>query len=204
MFGRQVARRDYPAAVNGLVPAVVVVLVAELGDKSQLLALSLAARGRPVAVLAGIAVAAAGIHALSVIAGAALRSAVPTTALSVAAGAVFLAFAVWTLLAEEPEADVGSPRRRAGSVALTAGVAFLVAEIGDKTMLATVALASANGPLGTWVGATLGTVAADALAVVVGHRLGRRLPVRVVRAVAAASFAVVGIVVLLGAATGGD
>ena len=190
--------------MDGLLPAVVVVLVAELGDKSQLLALSLAARGRPVAVLAGIAVAAAGIHAVSVTVGAALRAAVPTKPLSVAAGVVFLGFAVWTLLAEEPDADLAGPRRRAGSVALTAGVAFLVAEIGDKTMLATVALASANGALGTWAGATLGTVAADALAVVVGHRLGRRLPVRVVRAVAAASFAVVGIVVLLGAATAGD
>lgn len=188
--------------MDGLAPAVAVVLLAELGDKSQLVALSLATRGRPLAVLGGIAVAAALVHGLSVSVGTALRAALPTEGLAVAAGVVFLGFAVATLLWSEPVADApaGLPRRR--SLALAAGLAFFVAEIGDKTMLATVALASTGGPVGTWVGATVGTVAADALAVLVGHRLGRRLPFRVVRVVAAASFAVVGVVVLVGAADG--
>ncbi len=78
---------------------------------------------------------------------------------------------------------------------------MLIAEIGDKTMLTTVALASTSGPLGTWMGATLGTVVADAVAVVVGHRLGRRLPFRAVRIVGAVGFAVVGVAVLVGTAT---
>ena len=182
-------------------PAFAVVALAELGDKSQLIALSLATRGRPLAVLTGIAAAAALIHAISVTVGAGLRAVLPTQGLAIGAGVVFLAFALATLLWREPESGPDDAVRipRARSLALTAAVAFLVAEIGDKTMLATVALASAGGPLGTWLGATTGTVVADAAAVVVGHRLGRRLPLRSLRLVAAASFAVVGVIVLVGA-----
>lgn len=155
-------------------------------------------------VLAGIAVGAALVHGVSVSVGTALRAALPTEGLAVAAGLVFLAFAAATLLWSEPEPDTPTPVPRAGSLAVAAAVAFVVAEIGDKTMVATVALASTASPFGTWVGATAGTVAADAAAVLVGHRLGRRLPFRVVRIVAAASLALIGVVVLLGGATGGS
>ncbi len=174
--------------------------LAELGDKSQLIALSLATRGHPLAVLAGIAMGAGVVHAASVTVGTALRAALPTRALGVVAGVVFLAFAAATLLRSQPNpASTRFPRGR--SMVVTAALAFVLAEMGDKTMLATVALASSGGPVGTWAGATAGTVVADAVAVVVGHRLGRRLPTRVVRLVAAASFAVVGVVVLVGSTT---
>lgn len=163
--------------------------------------MSLATRGRPVAVLAGIAAGAALVHGVAVTVGAALRAALPREGLATVAGLVFLAFAVATLLWSDPEPDAPPRPPRARSLVVAAAVAFLAAEIGDKTMLATVALASTSLPLGTWVGATLGTVVADAVAVVVGHRLGRRLPFRVVRILAAAGFAVVGVAVLAGAAT---
>ncbi|MDP9005295.1 MAG: TMEM165/GDT1 family protein [Actinomycetota bacterium] len=186
--------------MDGLVPAFAVVALAELGDKSQLIALSLATRGRPLAVLAGIAMGAGVVHAASVTVGTALRAALPTRGLGLAAGVVFLAFAAATLLWSQPDpASTRLPRAR--SLVVTAALGFVLAELGDKTMLATVALASSGGTVGTWAGATAGTVVADAVAVVVGHRLGRRLPTRVVRLVAAASFAVVGVVVLVGSTT---
>jgi putative Ca2+/H+ antiporter (TMEM165/GDT1 family) len=167
-----------------------VVFVAELGDKSQLMALTFATRYRPVLVMVGIAVATALINAISVAVGYGLGLALPTRWIAVAAGLVFIGFAIWTLLDAEEDRDV--PARAGHSVVFTVGSAFLLAELGDKTMLATITLASQNGWAGTWLGATLGMVAATAIAIVVGRQLGKRLPERVVRLAAAALFAVVG------------
>jgi Ca2+/H+ antiporter, TMEM165/GDT1 family len=80
---------------------------------------------------------------------------------------------------------------------MAVGSAFLLAELGDKTMLATITLASQNGWAGTWLGATLGMVAAAALAIIVGRQLGKRLPERAVRYVAAALFAGFGVWLLV-------
>ncbi len=76
------------------------------------------------------------------------------------------------------------------------GVAFFLAELGDKTMLATITLATQEGWLGTWIGSTVGMVAADALAIVVGARLGRRLPDRQIRMGATAAFAIFGLLLI--------
>jgi len=184
--------------VEAALIALGVVFVAELGDKSQLIALTFASRGRPLAVLAGIAVAVAVLQALAVGVGAALSEAIPARTLEIAAGVAFLAFALWSLRGDDDEdVDVDVPRS-AGRVAVAAGVAFFVAELGDKTQLATLTLASTNGALGTWVGAVLGEVAADALAVVVGARVGARVPARAMRLLSAAAFAVFGVLLLLG------
>ncbi|MEZ5258002.1 MAG: TMEM165/GDT1 family protein [Ilumatobacteraceae bacterium] len=83
------------------------------------------------------------------------------------------------------------------SVFWTVGIAFFLAELGDKTMLATITLATDNGLLGTWIGSTLGMVAADALAIVVGQQLGARLPERTVRIGAAITFVVFGVLLIL-------
>lgn len=176
-----------------------VVFVAELGDKSQLMALTFATRYRPVLVLAGITVATAAINAVSVAVGYGLGLALPTRWISVAAGLVFVGFAIWTLLDTDEDGDV--PARAGHSVILTVGSAFLLAELGDKTMLATVTLASQNGWAGTWIGATAGMVAAVAIAIAVGRHLGRRLPERAIRLTAAALFAVFGIWLLVDALT---
>ena len=173
-----------------------VVFVAELGDKSQLLALTLATRYRALPVLAGLALAAAGLMMLAVAAGAALSAALPTAALSVVAGLAFLVFAVLTLRSPAGQDDAeltGAPRQP--GVVPVAG-AFAVAELGDKTMLATLALAANNGAVGTWFGATAGMVAASSLAVLVGSQLGTRLPERVVRVGAAVMFAAFGMLLL--------
>jgi putative Ca2+/H+ antiporter (TMEM165/GDT1 family) len=171
-----------------------IIFVAELGDKSQLMAMTFAARYRATTILLAITVATAVVHLFSVLVGAVLGAALPTDAISVVAGVAFLAFAAWTIRGDELDED---ERERAGrnsrSVFWTVGIAFFLAELGDKTMLATVTLATDNGLVGTWIGSTLGMVAADALAIVVGQQLGARLPERTVKVGAAVTFVAFGI-----------
>lgn len=174
-----------------------VVFVAELGDKSQLLALALAARYRPLPVLAGIALGSAFMFAVSVAVGALVGAALPTQVINVVAGVAFVGFGLWTLRGDDDEEDEEAPEVAAHSVVLTTAGAFLVAELGDKTMLATITLASTNGVLGTWGGATLAMVAADALAIAIGALLGARLPERAIRIGAAVLFFVFGAVLIV-------
>jgi len=175
-----------------------VIFVAELGDKSQLMALAFAARYRPWPILIGITIATAVVHAASVAIGAVVGAQLPTRAISICAGLAFFAFAAWTLRGDElNDDDEARAGRRARSAVVAAGVAFFLAELGDKTMLATVTLATTEGVVGTWAGSTLGMVAADGLAIVVGRQLGSRLPARAIRIGAAASFVVFGALLLL-------
>jgi putative Ca2+/H+ antiporter (TMEM165/GDT1 family) len=174
-----------------------IIFVAELGDKSQLMAMTFAARYRAVTILAAITVATAVIHLFSVLLGAAVGVALPTKAISVVAGVAFLGFAAWTLRGDqldEDESTRAAQSRR--SVFLTVALAFLLAELGDKTMLATVTLATDNGLIGTWLGSTLGMVGADALAIVVGQQLGARLPERVIKVGAALTFVIFGLLLI--------
>lgn len=175
-----------------------IIFVAELGDKSQLMALAFAARYRPLPILLGITAATALVHAFSVVAGTMLGSALPTRTISIVAGIAFLGFAAWTIRGDRlDDAEAARASRSAGSAVAAAAVAFSLAELGDKTMLATITLATTEGPLGTWVGSTLGMVAADALAILVGAQLGRRLPERTIKIGAAASFVVFGVILLV-------
>lgn len=174
-----------------------VIFVAELGDKSQLMALAFAARYRALPVLAGITIATAVVHALSVVVGMSVGAAMPTEVISVVAGVAFLAFGAWTLRGDSlSEAEAARAQRSNRSALVAASVAFFLAELGDKTMLATITLATTEGAFGTWVGSTLGMVAADALAIVVGSQLGARLPERAIRIGAAVSFFVFGAVLI--------
>ena len=174
-----------------------IIFLAELGDKSQLMAMTFAARYRALTILLAITVATALVHLFSVLLGAALGAALPTDAISVVAGVAFLGFAAWTLRGDTLDDDEAARAARGGrSVFFTVGVAFFLAELGDKTMLATVTLATDNGLLGTWLGSTLGMVAADGLAILVGQQLGARLPERTVRIGAAAIFLVFGLLLI--------
>ena len=97
--------------------------------------------------------------------------------ISVAAGVAFLGFAAWTLRGDElSEDEAAKARTSQGAAILAVAVAFFLAELGDKTMLATITLATREGWFGTWVGSTVGMVAADALAIGVGALLGKKLP----------------------------
>jgi Ca2+/H+ antiporter, TMEM165/GDT1 family len=171
-----------------------VIFVAELGDKSQLMAMTFATRFKTWPVLIGITIATAVVHLVSVAVGYGLGAALPTGWISLVAAIAFLAFGAWTLRGDKLTEDEKSKAERStGSAILAVGGAFFLAELGDKTMLATITLATQHGWLGTWVGSTIGMVAADALAILVGRLLGRHLPEKAIRYGAAVLFAIFGI-----------
>jgi putative Ca2+/H+ antiporter (TMEM165/GDT1 family) len=180
-----------------------VIFVAELGDKSQLMAMTFATRYKARDVIVGITVATAVVHLASVGIGAAVGDgfADHQGVISIVAGIAFLLFAAWTLRGDElTDAEADKARRSKGLAVVAVGVAFFLAELGDKTMLATITLATREGWFGTWLGSTVGMVAADALAIVVGIALGRRLPERVIKYGAAGAFFVFGVLLVLGGA----
>ena len=175
-----------------------IIFLAELGDKSQLMALTFAARYKAATILIAIGIATAVVHLVSVLLGAAVGVALPSRTISVIAGFAFLGFAAWTLRGDELDDDAAARAEQSTrSVLFTVGIAFFLAELGDKTMLATVTLATEHGLVGTWIGSTLGMVAADALAIVIGQQLGARLSGRVIKIGAAVTFVVFGVLLIL-------
>jgi putative Ca2+/H+ antiporter (TMEM165/GDT1 family) len=175
-----------------------VIFVAELGDKSQLMALAFATRYRAIDVLVGISLATLFVHLGSVVLGATVAAALPTDAIAIVAGIAFFVFAAWTLRGDTLDEDEASkPMRTTGSIILAVGTAFFLAELGDKTMLATITLATREEPVGTWLGSTAGMVVADAIAIAVGKFLGSRLPERAIRYGATASFVIFGVLLIL-------
>ncbi len=174
-----------------------VVALAEIGDKTQLLALLLAARFRaPWPITFGILVATVANHALASAVGVWLVGLIGPGALRWILGISFLAMAAWTLIPDEaPEQDTARPRF---GVFLTTVVAFFLVEMGDKTQIATVALAAQfHSLLPVVIGTTVGMLLANVPVVFAGDALMRRVPLKVVRTVAALSFAVLGVFVLL-------
>jgi len=186
--------------VHALLLSFGVIFVAELGDKSQLMALAFAARYKALPVLAGITLATAVVHAVSVLVGVSVGNALPTETISFIAGLAFLVFGAWTLRGDRLSAEEEAKADRSTtSAVVAASVAFFLAELGDKTMLATITLATTEGAWGTWAGSTLGMVAADALAIVVGAQLGARLPERAIKIGAALAFFIFGAILIAGA-----
>jgi putative Ca2+/H+ antiporter (TMEM165/GDT1 family) len=184
--------------MNAILVSFAVIFVAEMGDKSQLMALTFATRYRAVPILIGITVATAAVHAASVFVGAVLAVALPTGVINVVAGLAFLGFAAWTWRGDRLDDDEAAKADRdSRSAILAASGAFFLAELGDKTMLATITLATTHGAFGVWLGSTLGMVAADALAIGVGKALGARLPERAIRIGATAAFAAFGVLLLI-------
>ncbi|MER7501001.1 TMEM165/GDT1 family protein [Nonomuraea pusilla] len=174
-----------------------VIFLAELGDKSQLMAMTFATRFKMWPVLAGITIATTAVHLGSVAVGGLIGDALPTKVIAAVAGLAFLGFALWTLRGDElSEEESLKAQRTTRNAIIAVTVAFFLSELGDKTMLATITLATQHGWFGTWIGSTVGMVAADALAIAVGRMLGRHLPEKVIRYGAAAAFAVFGVVLL--------
>jgi putative Ca2+/H+ antiporter (TMEM165/GDT1 family) len=164
-----------------------------IGDKTQLLALVLAARYRkPVPIILGILIATLANHALAAWAGAAVAGWVGGETMRWILVATFLAMAAWCLVPDK--ADEGPQAAREAGAFLATLVAFFIVEIGDKTQIATVALAARfNSLLMVTAGTTLGMMLANAPVVLFGDAIARRLPLRIVRAVAAILFAALGI-----------
>jgi putative Ca2+/H+ antiporter (TMEM165/GDT1 family) len=190
--------------VTGFFAALVVsfgvIFVAELGDKSQLMALTFATRFRALPVLLGITVATAVVHAVSVAVGYGLGAALPTGWIALVAALAFVAFGFWTLRGDTlSDTERARARTSTRSATVAVAAAFFLAELGDKTMLATITLATRYGWFGTWLGSTVGMVAADALAIVAGRQLGKHLPERTIKYGASALFFLFGVWLLVDA-----
>ena len=180
-----------------------VVFLAELGDKSQLMALAMAAKHRARDVFIGMFFAILIMFAIAVGLGALLGTFLDDyrDVVTIGAGVVFLLFAVWTLRDDddddEEELDTLSPTAASRTVITAAFTAFVVAELGDKTQLASATLAMRDGFWPVYLGSVAGEVAAIGLAIVVGAVAGKHLPERLIRYGAAALFAVFGVIMIV-------
>ncbi len=175
------------------------VFAAEMGDKTQLVALAFATRYTTQTVLLGVLVATLLVHLFSVGLGEIVGLTIPVFWVHVLAGVAFIAFGLWTLRGDELSDDDHLTERRWGPL-MTVGTTFFLAELGDKTMLMTVTLASQHHSfVSVWLGSTLGMVVADGLAIVVGRVVGAQLPERLIKFGAATIFLVTGAVTIIGA-----
>ncbi len=172
------------------------VFVAELGDKTQLVALGFGARYRLAPVLAGVVAAYATTNLLSVVVGGLLGAALPTRAIGLGGGVLFLGFALWTLRSDGEEVDEEDTTGDR-SVFWSVAVAMFVAELGDKTMLATATLAAQGNPVLVWLGATIGIILSGTLGVLLGRAFGARLPERATRIGSAVLFAAFGLALII-------
>ncbi len=174
------------------------VALAEIGDKTQLLAFILAARfKKPVPIIAGILCATLVNHGLAGALGAWISATVSPGVMRWVLGLSFLGMAAWTLIPDKIEEEEMQVAKRFGVFGATL-VSFFLAEMGDKTQLATVALAAHYGaPLLVVIGTTAGMLLADVPAVYVGHRFAAAIPMKLVHMIAAGIFAVMGALTLL-------
>ena len=176
-----------------------VVALAEIGDKTQLLAFILAARfKKPVPIILGILAATIINHGLAGALGAWITSMVNPEMLRWVLGASFIGMAIWTLIPDKIEEEETQIAKHLGVFGATF-ITFFLAEMGDKTQIATIALAAHYAaPLAVVVGTTLGMLIADVPAVFIGNKFAAKIPMRLVHSIAAAIFAVMGVVTLVG------
>lgn len=188
----------YNQAMESLLFSTGVVALAEMGDKTQLLAFILAARfKKPLPIIAGILCATVVNHGLAGALGAWITSLVTPDILRWVLGVSFLGMAAWTLVPDKIEEEETQIAKQMGVFGATL-VTFFLAEMGDKTQFATIALAAKySSPIWVVVGTTLGMLIADVPAVFVGDRFAAKIPMKLVHSIAAAMFAVMGVLALL-------
>ena len=177
-----------------------VVALAEIGYKTQLLAFILAARfKKPLPIILGILAATVVNHGLAGALGAWITSAVSPEILRWVLGISFIGMAIWTLIPDKIEDEETQVAKRLGVFGATL-ITFFLAEMGDKTQVATIALAAHYAtPVLVVLGTTLGMLIADVPAVFIGDKLSARIPMKLVHSIAAAIFALLGVATLLGA-----
>ena len=184
--------------MEALLVSIGIVALAEIGDKTQLLTLVLAARYRkPWPIVAGIFVATLVNHGIAGAVGAWLTRTIGPEAMRWILGVSFIAMAAWMLVPDKLDEDDSATKQR-GGVFLTTTILFFFVEIGDKTQIATVALAARfDSLMAVVMGTTIGMILANAPVAFFGEALAKRLPVRAVHVVAAIVFAVLGAGVLV-------
>ena len=176
-----------------------VVALAEIGDKTQLLAFLLATRfKKPLPIIAGILVATILNHSLAGALGAWITATLSPEALRWILGLSFIGMAVWTLIPDKIEEEEMQVAKKFGVFGATL-ITFFLAEMGDKTQIATVAMAAHYpDPVLVVIGTTLGMLIADVPAVYIGDRFAAKIPMKLVHGIAAAMFAAMGVATLLG------
>ncbi|NCV87551.1 MAG: TMEM165/GDT1 family protein [Oxalobacteraceae bacterium] len=177
-----------------------VVALAEIGDKTQLLAFILAARfKKPLPIILGILAATVINHGLAGALGAWITSTISPEVLRWVLGASFIGMAIWTMIPDKIEEEETQVAQRFGIFGATF-ITFFLAEMGDKTQIATVAMAAHyTAPLMVVIGTTLGMLIADVPAVFAGDKLANKIPMKLVHSIAAAVFALLGVATLMGA-----
>ncbi|KUH94324.1 TMEM165/GDT1 family protein [Mycobacterium sp. IS-3022] len=187
--------------LTAILVSLAVIFVAELGDKSQLITMTYSLRHRWWVVLSGVGIAAMLVHGLSVAIGHFLGLTLPERPIAFVASIAFLLFALWTWRERSDDGEevrIAEPRFVVPAIVSS----FVLAELGDKTMLATVALASDHHWAGVWIGATAGMVLADGAAIAAGRLLHKRLPERFLHGLASVLFLLFGLWLLFDSALG--
>ncbi len=183
--------------MTAFLAAVFMVTIAEMGDKTQLLAMAFATRFKAKDVLIGVFLATILNHAMAVAIGELLTTKIPLSYIQVAAALSFILFGLWTLRGDKLEGE-DQKTTRFGPIG-TVAVAFFIAELGDKTQLATIALAAKyHAPVMILMGTTLGMLIADALGIWVGVLMGKKIPETLVKTISAGIFIFFGVLGLYG------
>jgi len=177
--------------VTAFLTSLVIVVLAEMGDKTQLLAMAFASRFRWQTVMWGVFVATAANHLFAVLVGNYLTNIIPLNYIKIAASASFIIFGLWTLRGDTLE---GEDKRFNFGPFWTVAIAFFIAEMGDKTQLATVALAAEfNTIIPVWIGTTAGMIIADAIGIIAGIVLHKNIPEKKIKWFAALVFIAFGL-----------
>jgi putative Ca2+/H+ antiporter (TMEM165/GDT1 family) len=180
-------------SVAAFTASLALIIVGEMGDKTQFIAMSFATKYNPYKVLLAIFIATVANFAITVVIGQLLTTIVPVDIISLAASLSFIGFGLWTLRPEKEKEENPKPSRF--GVVGTVGLAFFIAEFGDKTQLATLSLAAQyRDAVAVLVGATLGMLVADGIGIVIGVALGKKIPEKIIKWVSAAIFIVFGLV----------
>lgn len=187
--------------LNAFAISTVVLFLAEFGDKSQLMAMALAARYRTRTVVVGILIATFGGHALWVLVGTFAAGHLDPNVTKVVAGVANLGFAAWTLRGDSLNDEERNRTESGGRwVLLTITITFLLSEFGDKTMVQTMTMGATHEPIGAWLGSSVGMAAADLLAIAAGTALASRVSPQTIKYFAALFFALFGLSLLASAA----
>jgi putative Ca2+/H+ antiporter (TMEM165/GDT1 family) len=178
--------------MTAFISSLVFVVLAEMGDKTQLLAMAFATRYRWQTVMWGVFVATVFNHLFAVVVGNYITRFIPLSYVQIAAAASFIIFGLWTIRGDELN---GEDKATGRSPFWTVAIAFFIAEMGDKTQLATIALAAQfNTVLPVWLGTTSGMMVADAIGILIGVVFGKRIPERAVKWFAAIVFIAFGVI----------
>jgi putative Ca2+/H+ antiporter (TMEM165/GDT1 family) len=185
--------------MEALFTSSMIVALAEIGDKTQLLAILLATKYRkPLPIIAGIFVATIANHFLAALIGSQVASLLDSAAFRYAIGAGFIAMAAWTLIPDKLDDDDGAPKDARFGAFIATAIAFFIVEMGDKTQVATIALGAQfqDAVVLVTMGTTLGMMIANVPAVYLGHVVHEKVPLGVVRAIAALLFLILGLWVI--------